>query len=101
MLVDPSAKVKDAAFTQVRRRDSQGRSIRTDHWRFTEWTGQGAGLELYDHANDPNEWNNLAADPANAGTIKELTVLLDRNAPRLPMRDTTSAPTSRPNRRVR
>ena len=27
--------------------------------------------ELYDHATDPREWNNLAKDPALAGVIRD------------------------------
>ena len=40
----------------------QGRSVRTDRWRYTEWDGGKRGVELYDHDNDPHEWKNLAHD---------------------------------------
>lgn len=42
--------------------EAQGFSIRTGRWRYTEWNGGEAGKELYDHANDPEEVNNLAGD---------------------------------------
>lgn len=31
-----------------------------------EWDGGREGVELYDHANYPNEFRNLATDPASA-----------------------------------
>lgn len=95
MLKDSNATVKDAAFTQLRRRNAQGRSVRTDRWRYTEWVGEGAGVELYDEINDPNEWNNLASDPAHAETIKELTALLEQGAPLFPERQPDSRPSNR------
>ena len=59
MLQDPTATVKDAAFTQVR----NGYSVRTDRWRYIEWEGGGQGAQLYDMDNDPGETANLATTP--------------------------------------
>ena len=50
-----------------------GYSLRTDRWRYTEWGNDGRlGRELYDHAKDPGELTNLAADAAHATTLREL-----------------------------
>jgi uncharacterized sulfatase len=83
VLNDPTEPTKSAAFTMTTRDDSpaqehakvmsyQGRSIRTDRWRYTEWDEGKRGAELYDHDNDPHEWQNLANDPQYAGTRREL-----------------------------
>jgi arylsulfatase A-like enzyme len=37
-------------------------SLRSDDWRYTIY--DDGSEELYDHRSDPNEWYNLAADPA-------------------------------------
>ena len=50
--------------------------MRTDRWRYTEWDGGKRGVELYDHANDPHEWTNLANIPEYAETVHELRQLL-------------------------
>ena len=82
-LDDPSLRTKNAAYTMTTRDDSpaqdhakamsyQGRSIRTDRWRYTEWDGGKRGVELYDHANDPHEWKNLAGVPLHADTLRQL-----------------------------
>jgi len=89
VLADPSASVKDAAFTQhphpfYGSRDNwkaHGYSLRTDRWRYTEWrpiAGQGelSGLELYDHVNDPGETKNLAAHPEHRETVEKLAARL-------------------------
>jgi choline-sulfatase len=68
MLQDPKAKVKDAAFTQVR----NGYAVRTDRWRFIEWDGGQQGTQLYDMDTDPGETTNLAADPKHASTVNDL-----------------------------
>ena len=36
------------------------------------------GEELYDHRSDPNEWYNLAGDPALDGVKKELASWLPK-----------------------
>jgi len=53
-----------------------GYSLRTDRWRYTEWDGGQRGVELYDHASDPLEFTNLAADPAHSATASELKAQL-------------------------
>jgi len=74
VLDDPEASVKQAAFTQVRRRaDGDGYSIRTAQWRFTLWSDGQEGTQLYDMQADPHEMRNLAADPKYAGVVADLT----------------------------
>lgn len=59
LLADPAAKVKDAAFTLVTRGPKAfGQSVRTDRWRFTQWTD--GSQELFDHQRDPEENYNVA-----------------------------------------
>ncbi|HWL62234.1 MAG TPA: sulfatase [Steroidobacteraceae bacterium] len=45
-------------------------SVRDVRWRYTRYA-DGAE-ELYDHSNDPDEWNNLAADPGLASVKQRL-----------------------------
>ena len=53
-----------------------GYSLRTPDWRYTEWDEGHQGRELYDHRSDPRELTNLAADPAHAQTVEELSAQL-------------------------
>ena len=58
-----------------------GYSIRTDRYRYTEWGDGGeAGVELYDEEKDPDEYVNLAEDPAQTETVKKLKDLLRKSA---------------------
>ena len=82
VLGDPARTVKDAAFTQVRRGDTNGYSIRTDRWRFTSWDEGRQGEQLYDMAADPKETTNLASDPQHAATVAELRQRLRKYATR-------------------
>jgi arylsulfatase A-like enzyme len=45
-------------------------SVRTKDWRYIRYAD--GSEELYDHRVDPNEWTNLARDPAHAGVVEEL-----------------------------
>ena len=79
LLLDPSAAVREAAFTQARRganAEHWGRSVRTSRWRCTEWDEGRNGIELYDHETDPGEFTNLATDPRYAETLQQLRTLL-------------------------
>lgn len=55
-----------------------GYTMRTDRYRFTRWVDRNDhsrvdAVELYDHANDPQENRNIAHDPAQRETIAQLT----------------------------
>jgi hypothetical protein len=57
-----------------------GRSVRTEHWRYTEWDEGKQGVELYDHDKDPFEVNNLAKDAKYGKVVEELKQLLREGA---------------------
>ncbi|MBI3884610.1 MAG: sulfatase-like hydrolase/transferase [Opitutae bacterium] len=61
-------------------------AVRTDRWRYIRYAD--GSEELYDHAADPNEWHNLAREPASRTIRQELAARLPQfnapEAPRLP-----------------
>jgi len=89
-ITDPSSSVKEAAFTQhqhpfygsSKNWKAWGYSVRTDHWRYTEWrsiaSGKVMARELYDHRNDPGETHNLADDPTQSSIINKLSARLEK-----------------------
>ncbi len=71
LFAEPNKAIHDSALTHIRRGPQvTGFSLRTDRWRYIEWSDGGA--ELYDHGNDPEEWHNLAGNAANAKVLAEL-----------------------------
>lgn len=76
LLKNPNGQGKAAAFTVRGSGKNQGRTVRTDRWRYTEWDEGRQGVELYDHRNDPGEYRNLANDPKYAGEVRKLKALL-------------------------
>ena len=75
LLLDPSRPGKSAARTLVTRGPAQwGDSIRTDRWRYTEWSD--GSRELYDHAADPQERRNVAELPEHRSVVEELAAQL-------------------------
>ena len=76
LLAEPGRPWREAAFSQVRRSNSAGRSVRTDRWRYIEWDRGAGGAELYDHRKDPGEYYNLVDEPALAEVRGRLSRLL-------------------------
>jgi len=55
-------------------------TIRDRNWRYTRY--YDGGEELYSHANDPDEWTNLANNPEHAAVKKRLAAHLpEREVP--------------------
>ena len=81
LLKKPDAKWDKPAYTQVRRAQIFGRSVRTERFRYTEWDEGRAGVELYDHSKDPDEFTNLAKEADSKSTVDELAVLLKKGFP--------------------
>lgn len=83
LLHDPGQPWEHAAATICNRRMPDrpdkiiGRSVRTERFRFTEWDDGRLGTELYDHADDPGEFVNLAGQPEYAERADTLRKLLD------------------------
>ena len=72
VLDDPSRVAKPAAFTQVKRGDFHGYSLRTERWRYTLWDDGKRGEQLFDMHADPKELTNLAARTDLADVVKDL-----------------------------
>ncbi len=75
VLNDPKRAWKKAAFSQYPKGGFLGTAMRTDRYRYVEWTDKGgkvAARELYDHQIDPQENQNLADRPEQAGLVEQL-----------------------------
>ena len=73
LMQDPEAPRSTPALTTRQGRDH---AIRTDRWRYIRYSDSSE--ELYDHASDRMEWNNLAGDAAHSETKSRLATMLDR-----------------------
>jgi uncharacterized sulfatase len=75
LIDDPSKTLHDSALTYITRGPKMhGFGLRTERWRYIEWSDGSA--ELYDHDRDPDEWHNVATDPANAKTLADLKAMV-------------------------
>lgn len=72
LIEDPKAFWDRPAITQTMYQKTQGYSLRSERYRYTEWNEGSLGKQLYDHSNDPKEMKNLANDPAHQATVAEL-----------------------------
>jgi uncharacterized sulfatase len=70
LLEHPESAGKRSAFTLVTRGPGNyGQAVRTERWRYIQWSDGHA--ELYDELHDPQEIRNLADDPERAVVIAE------------------------------
>lgn len=74
LLEDPEAAWDRPALTNFR----DANAVRYGQWRYIRY-GDGSE-ELYDHQADPNEWTNLAGDPACQAIKAQLAAMLPANA---------------------
>lgn len=96
MLKDPAKSTKTAAFTQHPRPayfdrsaskipDAMGYSVRTSTHRYTEWRswkdGKLIGSELYAHATDPHERDNLVGSTDDAKALAAARAELHKQFP--------------------
>ncbi|PHS02236.1 MAG: hypothetical protein COA78_21720 [Blastopirellula sp.] len=80
-LESPDASSSDVAISQYPRGKMMGYSLRTNHWRYTEWIERNSkrivDRELYDHHQQkPIETENLINDSRFVAEIKDLSARL-------------------------
>ena len=79
LIDDPARRWKSAAFHQVPRSQGKehvmGYGVRTQNHRYVAWVNRKSGTiaarEFYDHTSDPNEWTNVADQPAYHNLVAE------------------------------
>ena len=76
LMRQPNQPWKTGAFSQFPRHDhSRGQTVRTNRYRYTEWTSSAGivkGKELYDHQADPLELINIANLPTSRDTVTKI-----------------------------
>ncbi len=86
LLNDPKAKWDEPAYT-IWSEDGKtihGVGVRTEKWRYAEFSDGKAGAMLFDETADPQELKNLADDPKYAPVVAELSPLAKQYAAKLP-----------------
>jgi uncharacterized sulfatase len=76
LIQNPNGSGEECAFTMVTRAKGNkiviGRSVRTAHWRFTDWDEGRDGIELYDETQDPEENHDLSKNPKYSDILVSL-----------------------------
>ncbi|MEN8126414.1 MAG: sulfatase [Planctomycetota bacterium] len=70
---------EDATKEETDRLTNQNWTVRTKRWRYIRYNN--GTEELYDHENDPREWNNLADDPKFKSQKKKMSKQLESMVP--------------------
>lgn len=77
LLSDPDADWdRESSYTVMGGKKAAHRSIRTNRFRYSRYSG--GEEELYDHDNDPDEITNQAANPEFAPVIEKLRASMDK-----------------------
>lgn len=88
-LENPALPGKPAAYTLVwRGGDQYGQAVRTERWRYIQWTD--GTCELYDEANDREETYDLSQRPEHAATVASLKAMLSAVGPFEPLKNAPS-----------
>ncbi len=72
LLKDTNAPISPALMTYMK----GNHAIRTERWRYIQYAD--GTEELYDHRNDPDEWNNVATKDENKEIIQKLKKFLPK-----------------------
>lgn len=78
LIANPDLKTDRAVLTTI---DPGNYALSTRDWRFIRY--HNGNEELYDIANDPHEWRNLATSDAHGGKLAEMRKRLDHTIARL------------------
>jgi iduronate 2-sulfatase len=83
VLKDAAAQVNEAAFSWYPSGPWLGLAMRTQDWRYVEWTqpGKPTQRELYSTSKDPQNNNNVSENPEHATLIQELAAQLAKRFP--------------------
>ncbi len=81
ILLDTNATLREHAMSEYRRGQVVGYTLRTEHWRYTEWVDSESkeivDSELYDHRKTQLAQRNLVVYPKYQALVGELSRLLD------------------------
>ncbi len=97
VLANPAANVNDAAFSWYPKSGWLGVAMRTPAWRFVEWTkdGEKTEYELYDSVRDPQNNQNLAANPEHARLLAALSAQLRARFPVQNVKEPVASPATK------
>jgi iduronate 2-sulfatase len=83
VLEDPTAQVNEAAYSWYPKQGYLGVAVRTNDWRYVEWTKPGASVEreLFDMRRDPQNNINVATDVKHERILSHLSERLREKFP--------------------